>query len=271
MIKKLSLFVLILLLFFLFYIKSIFDSSNHLEFTKHKFIAHAGGAINDITYSNSEEAVNNSIKLGYKLIELDLLETSDGFIVAAHDWKNFKKNCLGFSGPIDEKPLSFREFNDCNFSINSMNLTQLDEKKITDIFNQNPDLYLVTDKLNNYSLLYKKFNFRDRIIPETFSINDFISAKLNNFDNALYPFKKFNIFLKYFLNIKIVTISYEDFIKNEKKITNLFEKGLKIYLYTSNENFFIQKYLDKSISGIYTDFWDLNLKKCISSFKCKSY
>ena len=30
------------------------------------------------------------------LIELDLLETSDGFIVAAHDWKTFKENCLDF-------------------------------------------------------------------------------------------------------------------------------------------------------------------------------
>lgn len=271
MIKKLLLFILILLLLILFYIKSIFVSSNNLEFTKHKFIAHAGGGINDITYSNSEEAVNNSIKSGYKLIELDLLETSDGFIVAAHDWINFKKNCDGFIGLIDEKPLTLKEFNDCNFSINSMNLTQLDEKKIIEIFNQYPDLYLVTDKINNYNLLYKKLNFVDRIIPETFSIKDFISAKTNNFHNALYPFKKYNIFLKYLLNIKIVTVSYEDFIKNETKISNLFEKGLKIYLYTSNDDFFIQKYLNKSISGIYTDFWDLNLKKCISSFKCKSY
>ena len=271
MIKRLLIFILVLFLILLYFLKTNLSSSNNLEFTRYKFIAHAGGGINDIAYSNSMEGLINSIKLGFKLIELDLLETKDGFIVAAHDWKSFKQNCVGYNGQINEVPLTYKEFNDCNFEINSMNLSQLNEKKIIDIFNKYPDLYLVTDKINNYSLLSKKFNFVERIIPETFSVKDFIFAKIYNFNNALYPFKKYNFIFNYLLNIETLTISYNDFIKNEQTVTSLFEKGLNIYVYTSNDQFFIEKYLDKSITGVYTDFWDFNLKNCMSSIKCNSY
>ena len=37
------------------------------------------------------DAINNSIKLGYKLIEIDLIETSDNKLVGAHDWDHFRK------------------------------------------------------------------------------------------------------------------------------------------------------------------------------------
>jgi glycerophosphoryl diester phosphodiesterase len=47
-------------------------------------IAHAGGRINDKTYSNSIEAVESSLDRGFTAIELDVLQCADGFIVA-HD------------------------------------------------------------------------------------------------------------------------------------------------------------------------------------------
>lgn len=270
-IRKLFISTLILFLILFIFLRSNFNPSKDFVFTKYKFIAHAAGGINDTKYSNSKEALINSIKLGYKLIELDLLETKDGFIVAAHDWKSFKRNCVNFNHQINQIPLTYKEFNDCKYEINSIKFTQLNEDEINDIFNTYLNLFLVTDKINNYNLLSKKFNFKDRIIPETFSIKDFINAKYYGFENALYPFKKYNLFFEKLFNIKILTISYEDFIKNKKKVTDLYEKGLKIYLYTSNDQYFIKEYLDKSITGVYTDFWNLSLNKCISLSKCESY
>ncbi len=52
-------------------------------------IAHAGGGINGLKYTNSLEAMEQSIEHGFKMIELDLLISSDRRIVAVHDWNRF--------------------------------------------------------------------------------------------------------------------------------------------------------------------------------------
>ena len=41
---------------------------------------------------NILDSLNKNYSKGLKLFELDLKLTSDGFIVAVHDWENWKKN-----------------------------------------------------------------------------------------------------------------------------------------------------------------------------------
>ncbi len=271
MIKR-SIFILFLLiLIFIFLDRKNSKSLNDFESTENRFIAHAGGGYNDITYSNSQESVSNSIRMGFKFIELDLLETSDGFIVAAHDWKSFKKNCVGFKGKLDESPITYKEFNECNYQINSIKFTILNEEGIKKIFNENSNLILITDKIRNYKLLSKKFDFKDRIVPEIFTIYGYISSKIHGFESSLYPFKKYNLLVRKFFNVRSINISYKDFIENQEIVTRLFNRGLEIYVYTSNDKAFIEKYVSKNITGIYTDFWDFNIKKCISMNRCNSY
>ena len=43
-------------------------------------------------YTNSKESVLNSLKNGFKYIELDLLITKDNHIIAAHDWSFINEN-----------------------------------------------------------------------------------------------------------------------------------------------------------------------------------
>ena len=56
---------------------------NNTEYWEH-FIAHAGGAIDGITYTNSLEALDLSYSKGCKLFELDLVLTSDDKIIAKY-------------------------------------------------------------------------------------------------------------------------------------------------------------------------------------------
>ena len=58
---------------------------------KNNLIAHAGGGIDDQIYTNSKEALLQSIKKGFILIELDLIETKDKKLVAANSWESFKE------------------------------------------------------------------------------------------------------------------------------------------------------------------------------------
>ncbi len=53
-------------------------------------IAHAGGVIDGYLGTNSLEALKESARLGYSIIEVDIMTTSDGKFVLNHDW-NYAK------------------------------------------------------------------------------------------------------------------------------------------------------------------------------------
>ena len=263
--------IFILITIILITLKILFVSKSNLNFDDHRYIAHAGGGYKDIAYSNSEESVLKSIENGYKLIELDLLITSDNYIVAMHDWINFKKNCEGYSKEFNNEPITLEEFKNCNYKIKDQKFNQLDENKINELFKYNNEIFLVTDKIRDYKLLAKKFNFNKRIIPEVFSLIDYLSARAYGFENILFPYKRYNFVYKHLFGVNLISVSYEDFIRNKMKINKLFRNGMHIFVYSSNDENFIIENVNKNITGVYVDFWDLNEQKCISNSNCLSY
>ena len=126
------------------------------------FIAHAGGNIDGINYTNCLEALDLSYSKGCKLFELDLMVTSDGKYVAAHDWEHYKK-ITGYLGIIDDKPLTEEEF--LSLKIHGK-YTPMNMDRINLWFQNHRDAILVTDKTNNPEKIYNDFRFRDRIIME---------------------------------------------------------------------------------------------------------
>lgn len=52
-------------------------------------LAHAGGEIEGVAYTNSREALDRSYARGLRIFELDFLLTSDGALALAHDWNAF--------------------------------------------------------------------------------------------------------------------------------------------------------------------------------------
>ncbi len=51
-----------------------------------RLVAHAGGAVRGLAYTNSREALDEHYASGYRVFELDFHWTSDGRLVAVHDW-----------------------------------------------------------------------------------------------------------------------------------------------------------------------------------------
>src|SRR5450631_2076103 len=49
-------------------------------------VAHAGGAVGGLPYTNSRQALDGSWERGFRLFEVDLSWTSDGQLVLLHDW-----------------------------------------------------------------------------------------------------------------------------------------------------------------------------------------
>ena len=128
-----------------------------------RFIAHAGGKIGEDVYTDSLDALNESYKNGLRLFELDIIKTSDGKYVAAHDWEFWKK-ITDYSGTLPPTHSVF---------MNSKILKKyepLDIDKINTWFKENSDAILVTDKINDPIDFSNKFIDKNRLMMELFTI-----------------------------------------------------------------------------------------------------
>ncbi|MEZ8037033.1 glycerophosphodiester phosphodiesterase family protein [Vibrio crassostreae] len=139
-------------------------------------IAHAGGGINGLKYTNSLEAMEQSIEHGFKMIELDLLISSDGRIVAVHDWNTFHvMTNSNNTGSISSKEFESKIIHD---KYKTLNISTA-----IDILGEN-DVVLVTDKIKNLALLSKYIIDKDKSIIEVFSTDKYNEAIELGFNNV---------------------------------------------------------------------------------------
>jgi len=187
-----------------------------------RFIAHAGGKIDEHIYTNSLEALNQSYNNGIRIFELDIIYTSDGHFVAAHDWQTWK-NSVGFEGnqiPTKKDFLKYKIFK---------KYTPLDMEAINQWFNEKKDAILVTDKINEPEKFSNSFIDKDRLMMELFSPQAVIEALNANILEAIptgaiwhdltknyrYLIKKVNFFA---VSVNENPIVIEEIIENNKKI-----------------------------------------------------
>ena len=274
--------ILIFIVFFLilFYFKSDRETFQYETFQyndqilklfdekQYKFIAHAGGGIDQHTYTNSLEAVNLSISKGFKLIEIDLRETKDKHFVGVNTWTKYKRDNLFDENDINDEPLYLKEFK----KIKIFNkYTPLTVNEINKIFTENNDLILVTDKTNNFRKINSDFSFdKKRIIVEIFGKKNYFKSIKRGIINPMFAASSddYDFIIKN--NIKLITAHSKDIINNEEIYKNLISRGVKILAYSSSNKKFIEENLDNTFSGIYTDFWDIKNNNC-SSKECKTY
>ena len=107
-----------------------------------RYIAHAAGEVNGIKSTNSKEALDENYKKGFRLFELDIIKTSDGKMVAAHDWKMWAR-FTDYTGALPPSHAEFKKHKIYG------DYTTLDIKGINEWFAAHPDAILVTDKLND--------------------------------------------------------------------------------------------------------------------------
>ena len=113
---------------------------------KKRYIAHAGGEILGNTYTNSLEALNNSYKNGFRYFELDMIVTADNYIVASHDWEMWASQ-TNFKGKLPPTLEEFKKYKILD------KFTALDYKDINIWFSDHKDAYLITDKIEDVSLI----------------------------------------------------------------------------------------------------------------------
>jgi len=264
--------ILLIIMHFIFKQKIVepIYSNTLLELLKKdefKFIAHAAGGIEDKIYTNSLEAINNSIKNGFKLIEIDLYETKDKIFVGIHDWKSFKEKAN--LKILDKEKLNYSEIKETKLY---KKYTPLDVFKINEIFQKNKDIYLVTDKTQNFQKIINDFEFsKERILVEVFGKKNFYKSVKEGILNPIYSFSHKDLDFVLSNKIKIVAAHTENIVKNPKTYKTLMDNDIFIFAYTSNNETFIKKNLGINFSNIYTDFWNIKEMKCTSNKNCNTY
>lgn len=146
-------------------VTGFFISGRIVEGGGQDYVAHGGGAIDGYTVTNSLEAVENALSKGVKYIELDLQLTSDGRLVATHDWSTFRMQTG--ADKVGDIPMSFNEFRRARIY---ERFTPLTAEMIDSLFAVHKDAFLVTDKTDDAELIVASFPaIRERIVVECFS------------------------------------------------------------------------------------------------------
>ena len=220
------------------------------ELAKHHLIAHAGAAIDGNIYTNSREAVENSIKNGRRYIEIDLIKTSDGHLVAAHDWERVNK----MIGRKSDAPLSLKEFKNVKLM---GKYSTMDMNDIRELFEKYPNWIMLSDKIRDVSRLRKELPYTDRIIVQTFGLLDYFKALKEGFKYPTLRLKGgrrgvkgiYKLFIKWG-NVKSVILGEKSFNKNKDYIGELHSKGVTVILY-GNTSYEIVDNPDKIKANLY--------------------
>lgn len=231
-----------------------------IDFTynANRYIAHAGGSIDGIKYTNSLESLDQSYKEGFRYIELDIIETSDGHYVAAHDWKHWARE-TNYKGEI---PVTLAEFK--KHKIRGKYST-LDMDGISKWFASHPDAILVTDKVNEPGKFVSKFKDNNRLWMELFSLKALEEAKENKvtamISEGLLP-KLGDSIIPFMVRhgISHATISRRNIEKNTELLRKFNEHNIKAYVYHVNfdqgkdEQYVYDNELGL-VYGMYADNW----------------
>ena len=238
----------------IYFPKEVYEFESSID----RYIAHAGGEINGVKSTNSKHALDENYKKGFRNFELDIIETSDGKLVAAHDW-NMWARFTDYSGslpPTHEEFMKQKIYGD---------YTTLDMDGINAWFKSHPDATLITDKVNDPIAFADAFIDKDRLIMELFSvmavekasdhgINTMISQEpLMAIKGDKVNFLKVN-------NVKHVAVSRRIIASQKKLMLQLRDAGIKVFVFNVNfdtgkdEQYVYDNELGL-VYGMYADKW----------------
>lgn len=219
-------------------------------------IAHALGYIDGYTYTNSREAMINSIERGFKYLEVDIDTTSDGVLVASHDWEMF--NDFTGHAEMGDSIISFDEFSQRKiYGV----YTPISIKEIVDTLKKYTDISIMTDKISDPVIIEKCFSeIKDRVYVECFTNEDYFELKKLGYNAMLSTYTTENTLTHIVSNLItgtgridfIATSSYQD-LNELKKLRCVMPIKVSLYNIETKED--LDELWD-DVDFFYTDYYD---------------
>ncbi len=242
-------------------------------YVDNKLICHALGKVDDYTYLNCKEGLEQNYEKGFKVFECDLALTSDGGLVAVHDWNDWKNTLpeVTFEGDIPTK----EEF------LNSHMFGQYTGLCIEDILlflHEHPETYLVTDtketRAEGYNSEFSVLLGAAEELGCTDVLDRIIVQIYHNYmyDDiyGLYPFKnwiytlyqedfagepdKFESYAEYCNENDIPVITMWEYLYSDELGALAKEHNIQIFVHTVNDQAKKESFLEKGV-GVYTDVY----------------
>lgn len=147
------------------------------------YVAHAGGALNGVTYANCLEALEASYINGFRLFELDFNWTSDGRLVLIHDWEENHRKLFG-AAPGSGRP-TLKAFKRSKM-MNGMTPTSLEE--LAKWLKRRPDARIITDvkedNLKALALVRKRLGVK-QVLPQIFFFEEYGPVRALGFQDVI--------------------------------------------------------------------------------------
>lgn len=247
--------LLVIVLLCGFFIAQNIATSFALE--KPKLIAHAGGIINNITYSSSLEALDTNYARGHRHFELDFNWTLDNKPVLIHDWDSYFTT--NFQNVSSTKVPTLKEFKNLT---SKNNLTHLDLPSLISWIKSHNDTFIITDvkerNIEFLKLLKKSYpSLYDRFIPQAYSFKEYNDIKNLGYQSIILTLYKLNASNKSIIDFAKVNKLYAVTMPQSSASTGLpaklKEHLVSSYVHTVNFEILARDLMSVGVDGVYTD------------------
>ncbi|WP_026665955.1 glycerophosphodiester phosphodiesterase family protein [Butyrivibrio sp. FC2001] len=242
-----------------------------LFFMDNKYIIHACGMIsdedgNEYDYTNSKEALTNSLNNGNKIIEIDFHYTSDHELVCGHAWGDLYLDGKQLT-PGEAPTLS--DFLRCKVQ---NKFTPLTFEDVTKFMEENKDFYVVTDTkgtdIETYKMIAEKYpDLAKRFIVQIYHASEYDDVKKAGFPYIIYTLYEATedeltekALLKAAKKPLIGFTFHSDLASDSDFVYTMLKTKTPMFVHTVNDDFLIDEFLNMGISGIYTDRTNLVTK-----------
>jgi glycerophosphoryl diester phosphodiesterase len=222
------------------------------------FIAHAGGGLENHTYTNSLEALDFNYGKGFRFFEVDFSWTSDRELVAIHDWQGDLKR--RFHLPEKHRIPTRKEF----LNLEPTNgLTQLSLAGVLEWAREKGDAFIVTDikKKNSRALeeiFREKPEFVQYLIPQVYSYAEYKKVKKMGYEKIILTLYRMRVFppelVRFCAMEKPFAVTMPLSLAGSGLAELLEPENIYVYAHTVNDLKLYMELRKKGVSGIYTDY-----------------
>jgi len=222
-----------------------------------RFIAHAGGIGNHRTYTNSLEALDNSVARGFTAIEIDLSWTSDQHLVLMHDWDR------EFERLFDRSPdrLTLSEFRS---TPSAHGLSHLSLEDLESWLLENPEVLVITDikerNTEGLRLIAEKYpEHRHRIVPQIYHPESYLDVRELGYDNVILSLYRSDLLDRQVIDFAIanplvgVTMPVRRAMEGTLP-AELTANGARVFVHTVNDYPTANRLRTEGVYGVYTDW-----------------
>ena len=222
-----------------------------------RLIAHAGGIGNHRTYTNSLEALDNSVARGHTAIEIDLSWTSDHHLVLLHDWdREFERLFNRSPGP-----LTLVEFRS---TPSAHGLSHLSLEDLESWLLDNRDVLVITDikerNIDGLRLIAEEFpKHRHRIVPQIYRPQSYLEVRELGYHKVVFSLYRSDLPDHQVVDFAIgnplfgVTMPLRRAMEGTLP-AELAAHDVRVFAHTVNDYPTVDRLRTRGVYGVYTDW-----------------